>query len=259
MNIYHESFDISSKYFSLYCRIVSSSDIGEKYAEYHHIVPVSLGGIDDNTNIVRLSTRKHFIAHYLLTKFCTGDAYHKMLHAFMLMKGHSKHTRYVNSRLYESRKTEYILYLKKYYSDPEVRAYLSELSKNWWTDERRKEKSEWNKEFWTEEQRQRVSEQWTEERKQNMSDSWTDDRKEKHNKRHVEYWQKNRKTIVQKIRKAMTPERREKISDHWKNSIWIIHPETGKRKRLPREEATHFLDNGWVRGKKLLFPYRTLP
>ena len=39
------------------------------YIEEHHIVPRSLGGTDESSNIVALTGREHYIAHLLLAKF----------------------------------------------------------------------------------------------------------------------------------------------------------------------------------------------
>jgi hypothetical protein len=39
------------------------------YIENHHIIPRSLGGTDEKTNIVALTGREHYIAHLLLAKF----------------------------------------------------------------------------------------------------------------------------------------------------------------------------------------------
>jgi len=36
------------------------------YYEQHHIIPKSEGGLDDNSNLVKLTAREHFIAHWLL-------------------------------------------------------------------------------------------------------------------------------------------------------------------------------------------------
>jgi hypothetical protein len=36
------------------------------YVEKHHIVPRSEGGTDDSGNIVKLTAREHFLAHWLL-------------------------------------------------------------------------------------------------------------------------------------------------------------------------------------------------
>lgn len=40
----------------------------EGYVEKHHIVPRCLGGSDDESNLVQLTLREHFIAHKLLYK-----------------------------------------------------------------------------------------------------------------------------------------------------------------------------------------------
>lgn len=36
------------------------------YSEHHHIIPKCMGGTDDKSNIVSLTPREHFIAHWLL-------------------------------------------------------------------------------------------------------------------------------------------------------------------------------------------------
>jgi hypothetical protein len=75
------------------------------YVECHHIVPKSLGGTNDNSNLVNLSAREHFICHLLLTKmYSEGTSnYYKMIKAFMMMlvcqsKGQQ---RVLNSKRYE--------------------------------------------------------------------------------------------------------------------------------------------------------------
>lgn len=55
------------------------------YTEVHHIVPRSLGGSDDSLNLVRLSYREHFIAHWLLTKIHTGADLIRMQRALWAM------------------------------------------------------------------------------------------------------------------------------------------------------------------------------
>jgi hypothetical protein len=57
------------------------------YVERHHILPRSMGGSDDPVNIVALTYREHFLAHWLLTKFTTGADRRKMLHALYRMGG----------------------------------------------------------------------------------------------------------------------------------------------------------------------------
>jgi hypothetical protein len=38
------------------------------YGEKHHIIPRCLGGLDDKTNLVKLTPEEHYVAHQLLVK-----------------------------------------------------------------------------------------------------------------------------------------------------------------------------------------------
>ena len=73
------------------------------YCEAHHIIPRCLNGSDDSNNIVNLTAREHFIAHYLLWKIhpCDGT-----LLAFCMFKKGNPHScakrNFKNSRLYAS-------------------------------------------------------------------------------------------------------------------------------------------------------------
>ena len=51
--------------------------------ERHHVVPRSLGGTSGE--IVKLTYREHFVAHWLLTKFTVGEARRKMCYALWAM------------------------------------------------------------------------------------------------------------------------------------------------------------------------------
>lgn len=55
------------------------------YSEWHHIVPRSLGGSDDKSNLVQLTYREHFLVHWLLTKICLGADRRKMVMALHCM------------------------------------------------------------------------------------------------------------------------------------------------------------------------------
>jgi len=86
------------------------------YTENHHIIPRSLGGSDNLDNLVKLTSREHFICHYILTKIYTKYSFnwYKMNHAFMMMKVISiHHDRYFNSRLYESLRGDFSLVMSK--------------------------------------------------------------------------------------------------------------------------------------------------
>jgi hypothetical protein len=56
------------------------------YGENHHILPRCLGGNDDQSNIIRLSFREHFLAHHLLWKHYRTS---KLAHAFFSMLRYS--------------------------------------------------------------------------------------------------------------------------------------------------------------------------
>ncbi len=55
------------------------------YTERHHILPRSLGGTNKSDNLVRLTYREHYLAHWLLIKFTNGLFLRKMKHALAQM------------------------------------------------------------------------------------------------------------------------------------------------------------------------------
>ena len=80
---------IINKYFLTYTRLCTRAIDREidpnQYYEKHHIIPLSLGGLDDPTNIAVLTGREHFICHYLLTKFTIDEDLYKMNCAWHFM------------------------------------------------------------------------------------------------------------------------------------------------------------------------------
>ena len=50
----------------------------EKYTESHHIVPRSLGGSDDPSNLIALTARDHYFAHCCLAKIHGGGMWHAL-------------------------------------------------------------------------------------------------------------------------------------------------------------------------------------
>lgn len=56
-----------------------------EYVEQHHIIPRSLGGNNKKENLVFLTAREHFLAHWLLFKIHTGENKSKMANAFFRM------------------------------------------------------------------------------------------------------------------------------------------------------------------------------
>lgn len=70
--------------------------------ENHHIVPRSMGGNNENENIVKLTPKEHYVCHLCLIKFTENLDYYKMLCAInsMSMRTLKQNFNY-NSRLYQ--------------------------------------------------------------------------------------------------------------------------------------------------------------
>jgi hypothetical protein len=51
------------------------------YTEKHHIIPKSLGGSNEENNLVNLTAKEHYICHLLLIKMTEGKARTKMRYA----------------------------------------------------------------------------------------------------------------------------------------------------------------------------------
>ena len=78
----------------------------EKDFEIHHILPKSMGGKDEKENLIQLTYREHYLAHYMLYKIY-GNI--QMLKALYIMSKNSRHlNNKFSSRNYEKLKKEYI-------------------------------------------------------------------------------------------------------------------------------------------------------
>lgn len=94
-------------YLAIYHNIIKNriSSPFDGYTERHHIVPKSLGGSDDPSNIVLLTAREHFLCHWLLVKIYKADTdkLFKMVKAFAMMclSKNGLQDRKINSRTFE--------------------------------------------------------------------------------------------------------------------------------------------------------------
>ncbi len=104
---------IENKYTKKYWELINHRKINvpDGYTEKHHIIPRSLGGTDEEDNIVKLTAREHFFAHRLLSKMTEGEANIKMMWAVHRML-HSRNY-YYSSRTYEILRKQHILFLKE--------------------------------------------------------------------------------------------------------------------------------------------------
>jgi hypothetical protein len=202
------------------------------YIEKHHIIPKSLGGSNDVSNLVCLTAKEHFICHLLLPKMTTGDQKKKMVYAAWRMAVQKKpdQARYrVSAKVYEMIKTQRCAYLKTLVGPlnpnfgnrtgrtsadftPEWRAKISAS---------RKGKSSWNKGITrTAEERSRISAT----RKQRSSDpTWN-------------------------VRPACSPEKAQKIKEANLGKKWVHCKETRERKYVSPNDFTLLCSQGWSPG-----------
>jgi hypothetical protein len=100
--------DYKNNYDDLINNAKSRAAEKDGYYEMHHIVPRSLGGSNSKENLVRLTAREHYIAHYLLWKM-TGSR--EMAFAFWRMnfqknKLSKNGVKRLSSRMYEKLRKE---------------------------------------------------------------------------------------------------------------------------------------------------------
>ena len=103
---------ISNKYTIWYNSIINNAKTRTitGYTEKHHIIPKSLGGSNEKTNVVKLTAREHFVCHLLLTKMTTGNDRYKMIFALHMLSnvkniGEGRYT--ASSKLYEYAKKSF--------------------------------------------------------------------------------------------------------------------------------------------------------
>ena len=105
---------LENKYTKWYYLIVNSALTRNNagYSERHHIIPKSLGGSNEQSNIVTLSAREHFVCHRLLTKMVSGINKRKMSYAVWLLcnaKNSTQQKRHIpNSFVYQQCREEYV-------------------------------------------------------------------------------------------------------------------------------------------------------
>ena len=100
--------NIHSIYWSRYIRFIESRSfriIPEgSCVEIHHIIPKCAGGDDLPNNLIKLTIREHFIAHWILSKVGIDDVWYKLRFAFGCMSVSSKsnsYRKFLTSRQFE--------------------------------------------------------------------------------------------------------------------------------------------------------------
>ena len=104
MELFNEPIK-SQLYFDRYIRLITdilSQELQTGYIEKHHIVPKSMGGSNKQSNIICLTSRQHYLAHWMLWKAFKNKS---MTAAFFFLShktGNKYQQRYIPSRVFES-------------------------------------------------------------------------------------------------------------------------------------------------------------
>ena len=101
-----------TKWYNQLCKRAVGRQL-DVYSEKHHIIPRSFGGLDEESNLVVLTAREHFVAHLLLTRMTTGMDKSRMFLAVRRMCHWSKHNPRdytISSRTFEHIKHNAIQY-----------------------------------------------------------------------------------------------------------------------------------------------------
>lgn len=95
---------VNQHYYSRYQRFIDSlkGQALDGYTEVHHIVPVSMGGSNEKDNLIALTARQHYVAHWMLARALGGSA----ARAFFMMSNFGRYGK-VNSTTYEIARKEY--------------------------------------------------------------------------------------------------------------------------------------------------------
>lgn len=95
---------IQNKYTQIYYSIIANAQLRElpntTYTEQHHIIPKSLGGSNEKSNLVSVTAKEHYLCHLLLPKMTSNSAKKKMLYALYCIthvRNKGQVTRYIPS------------------------------------------------------------------------------------------------------------------------------------------------------------------
>ena len=100
---------IDNKYTRLYYTLINKykCETGER----HHIIPKSIGGLDENSNIAIVPVRVHFILHRLLIKMLYNPDHIRKMNYALFMMMNTRNVKFT-SREYEKIKTNHSAWMK---------------------------------------------------------------------------------------------------------------------------------------------------
>jgi hypothetical protein len=127
-------------YNKIYLQLINRSQTAKRqkscnvYFESHHIIPLCLGGTDNQENLVLLTAKEHYIAHKLLCRIYPDNK--KLFYALWAMMNlnnkNQKRTYSISSREYQYARIQYIELMKQ----PKTIEHKLKL-KDSWTIERK--------------------------------------------------------------------------------------------------------------------------
>lgn len=102
-------------YERIYTKLIElrKANPAQGYIERHHILPRSMGGVDDSSNMVALTAREHWIAHLLLHKIHRLPQTAHACHMMAMRCEERGIPRIKNSRMYEAIRIECAKYASK--------------------------------------------------------------------------------------------------------------------------------------------------
>ena len=122
----HLPTPMSTIYFGRYQKLLSYAQTlsSDEYSERHHILPRSMSGSDDISNLIYLPARLHFLAHWLLWKTYKNK---QMTRAFFMIRnvksGGQDRYQTIGSRTYAKLRDDYSK--NNPMRDPEIVAKIS--------------------------------------------------------------------------------------------------------------------------------------
>ncbi len=196
------------------------------YFENHHIIPRCMNGTDDNTNLILLTAREHFVAHWLLVKIYPDNF--KLIYALNSFALTNSGRRSGCSHLYKYARELYIQALK--HDDVWKRKMAKSLSELIWVkNEKTGDCLRIHK---------------------NSLDSflslgYTNGRFIKHR---ISPSKETREKISKSHKgKTCTTEQKQVLSQNGKNKVWICNGI--ENKHIQKEELEIYLNCGWNRGR----------
>lgn len=163
----HQQMYLQNKYTKWYYNIIANASLqvnDNNYREKHHIIPKSLGGNNEDSNLIKLTPKEHYICHLLLTKMIEGPNRHKMWYAhYMMMRGIKRYR--PSARMYQLAKHNMIMANKERPGpnlgkpmDPETKEKISNSLKGKYTASKSEEHKQKLRKPKTEEHKQKLSE-----------------------------------------------------------------------------------------------------